>query len=142
MSKRIKVWLLCSLAALMFLWLNNTTLFSSNIGQPVLIAHRGLAQEFHPEHEDYRRCLSRVYPPAHTYIENTIPSIEAAFDLGAAYVEIDIRRTADGEFAVFHDDTLDCKTEASGYVSDHSMDELRALDLGFGYVTEDDSGAA
>ena len=139
MSKRSKVWLLCSLAVLTFLWLNNTTLFSSNTGQPVFIAHRGLAQEMHPEHEDYRRCLSRIYSPAHTYIENTIPSIKAAFDLGAAYVEIDVRRTADGQFAVFHDDALGCKTEASGYVSDHSMEELRALDVGFGYVTEDGS---
>ena len=59
--------------------------------------------------------------------------------MGATYVEIDVRRTADGQFAVFHDDTLDCKTEASGYVSDHSMEELRALDVGFGYVIEDGS---
>ena len=137
MSKRRKLWLLVSAVVLTFLWLNNTSLFSSDSGQPILIAHRGLAPEMHPEHEDYRRCLSRIYAPEHSYIENTIPSIEAAFELGATYVEIDVRRTADGQFAVFHDDTLDCKTEASGYVSDHSMQELRELDVGFGYVTED-----
>ena len=137
MSKRRKVWLLASLAVLAFFWLNNTSLFSRNTGQPILIAHRGLAQETHPEHEDYRRCLSGIHVPAHSYIENSIPSIEAAFELGANYVEIDVRLTADGQFAVFHDDTLDCKTEASGLVSDYSMEELRTLDIGFGYVTED-----
>ena len=137
MSKKQKVWLLAPLAVLMFLWLNNTSLFSSNSGQPVLIAHRGMAQEMYPEHEDYRRCLSRIRVPIHSYIENSIPSIEAAFELGAMYVEIDVRRTADGQFAVFHDDTLDCKTEASGFVSDYSIEELRMLDIGFGYVTED-----
>ncbi len=139
MSKRGKISLLSSLTVLTFLWLNNTSLVSSNDGRPVFIAHRGLAQEMHPEHEDYRRCLSRIRAPEHAYIENTIPSIEAAFELGATFVEIDVRRTADGQFAVFHDDTLSCKTEASGLVSDHSMEELRALDVGFGYVTEDGS---
>jgi glycerophosphoryl diester phosphodiesterase len=90
-----------------------------------------------PEHEDLSTCLSRIYPPEHDYIENTIPSMDAAFALGATYVEFDIRRTADGQFAVFHDDMLDCKTEATGRVLDHSMEELRALDVGYGYYTED-----
>jgi len=139
MSRRRRIWLLCTLAALAFLWLNNTSLFSSDTGEPVFIAHRGLAQEMHPEHENVRTCLSRIRAPAHTYIENTIPSIKAAFDLGATFVEIDVRRTLDGQFAVFHDDILNCKTEAAGLVSDHSMDELRALDVGFGYVTQDGS---
>jgi glycerophosphoryl diester phosphodiesterase len=90
-----------------------------------------------PEHEDLSPCLSRIYPPEHDYIEITIPSMEAAFALGATYVEFDIRRTADGQFAVFHDDMLDCKTEATGRVLDHSMEELRALDVGYGYYAED-----
>ena len=116
-------------------WLNNTSLFSTGEGKPLLIAHRGLAPEMHPEHEDYSACISRIHASEHSYIENTIPAIEAAFDLGADYVELDVRATADGRFAVFHDDVLDCKTDATGRVIDYSMAELKALDIGYGYYT-------
>lgn len=59
----------------------------------------------------------------------------AAFGYGARFVEIDIRPTADGDFAVFHDDTLDCKTESHGRVRERTMAELKALDVGYGYFT-------
>ncbi len=137
MSQRRKIWFLSTLAALALLWLNNTSLFSAQVGEPVFVAHRGHAQQMHPEHESYRKCLSRIHEPEHTFIENTIPSIEAAFEYGAAFVEIDLRRTADGSFAVFHDDDLSCKTEASGLVSDYTMQQLKGLDVGYGYVTDD-----
>ncbi len=137
MHKRRRFWLLIFLGATALLWLNNTSLFSDRDGRPMLIAHRGLAAEMDPEHEDYRACLSRIRAAEHRFIENTIPSIEAAFNLGATFVEIDLRLTADGQFAVFHDDVLDCKTDATGLVAQHTMDELRTLDVGYGYVTRD-----
>ncbi len=117
-------------------WLNNTSLFSSSGDKPLLIAHRGLAPEMHPEHEDYSACVSRIHDSEHGYIENTIPSIEAAFDLGADYVELDVPATADGQFAVFHDDVLDCKTDTTGRLIDYSMAELKSLNIGYGYYTE------
>ena len=116
-------------------WLNNTSLFSAGDDKPLLIAHRGLAPEMHPEHEDYSACISRIHASEHGYIENTIPAIEAAFELGADYVEFDVRATADGQFAVFHDDVLDCKTDSTGRLIDYSMGELKALDIGYGYYT-------
>jgi glycerophosphoryl diester phosphodiesterase len=116
-------------------WLNNTALALSD-GEPYLIAHRGVHQRMNPEHRDGFRCVARILPPTHDYIENTAPSIRAAFDLGARFVEIDIRQTRDEDFAVFHDDMLDCKTEARGPVAARTMDELRALDVGYGYFTE------
>lgn len=137
MRKQRKFLLLIFLGAVTILWLNNTSLFKDSAGPPTLIAHRGLAPEMDPEHEDYRACLARIREADHDYIENTIPSIQAAFDLDATFVEIDVRRTADNRFVVFHDDVLDCKTEGTGFVADHSMDDLRALDVGFGYFTRD-----
>ncbi|RZV34520.1 MAG: glycerophosphodiester phosphodiesterase [Chromatiales bacterium] len=137
MKKRYRTWLLTVLVGLTALWLNNTSLFTDGTGQPILIAHRGLAHEMDPEHEDYRSCISRIHNAGHSFIENTMPSIKAAFDLGAAFVEIDVRQTADGQFAVFHDDVLDCKTEAKGLIADRSMKELKTLDVGYGYFTSD-----
>ena len=137
MRKRRRILLLIVLGALALLWLNNTSYFKDPIGQPLLIAHRGVAPEMDPEHEDATACIARILPAEHRHIENTIPSIQAAFDLDAAFVEIDVRRTADNQFVVFHDDVLDCKTEGSGFVADHTLGDLRALDVGYGYVTKD-----
>jgi glycerophosphoryl diester phosphodiesterase len=78
----------------------------------------------------------RIFEPAHPYLENTIPSMQAAFDAGADMVELDIKPTKDGQFAVFHDWTLDCRTNAKGMVSDYTMDELRKMDIGYGYTAD------
>ncbi len=137
MKHRNRLALLLMFAIPALVWLNNTSMFSNRGGAPVVIAHRGLAPEMDPEHEDYKACTSRIRPAEHGFIENTIPSIRAAFDLGADFVEIDVRLTADDSFAVFHDDVLDCKTELSGRVVDYSMDDLRSLDVGYGYYTAD-----
>lgn len=40
--------------------------------------------------------------------------MQAAFDHGADVVEFDVHRTADDRFAVFHDWTIDCRTEYDG----------------------------
>lgn len=136
MKRRVRFVPLFLMIFLALVWLNNTSLFSRGSGEPLFIAHRGLAPEMRPEHEDYFACLGRIYASDHSFIENTIPSIEAAFKLGADYVELDIRPTADAKFAVFHDDVLDCKTEATGRLVDYSMSDLRVLDVGYGYYTE------
>jgi glycerophosphoryl diester phosphodiesterase len=51
-------------------------------------------------------------------------------------VEIDVHPTTDGEFAVFHDWTLDCRTEGHGVTREHAMAELKRLDIGYGYTSD------
>ena len=65
------------------------------------------------------------------YPENTIQSIEYAIDCGAPWVEIDVR-AHQGRLLVIHDDTLGRTTNGTGYVTDYSLLELRALDAGNG----------
>ena len=106
-----------------------------------ILSHRGVHQTFHREGLTNDTCTAeRIFQPTHSYLENTLPSIRAAFDYGADMVEIDLRRTKDGSFAVFHDEMLECRTEAAGRVSDYTMDQLRALDVGYGYTA--DQGAS
>ena len=73
-------------------------------GGPVttVIAHRG---------------ASRAFP------ENTVAAFRGALDMGADMVELDVRRTADGELAVHHDAHLAdgraiCEVVAAGLPSD------------------------
>ncbi len=62
--------------------------------------------------------------------ENTLASTRAAFDLGADYVELDVRQSADGELVVIHDATLDRTTDGSGPVEALTMAEIARLDAG------------
>ena len=56
-----------------------------------------------------------------TFLENTLPSMRAAFEAGADIVEFDIHPTTDGHFAVFHDWTVDCRTEGRGVTREHTL---------------------
>jgi glycerophosphoryl diester phosphodiesterase len=122
------------------IYLNNTSLLSSRpAGTPVILAHRGLAQDYNREGLTGETCTAeRMLPPRHDYLENTIRSMEAAFALGADVLELDVHPTTDGEFAVFHDWTLKCRTQGTGVTRDHSMADLKKLDVGYGYT--DDGG--
>ena len=102
-----------------------------------MIAHRGVSQGFDREGLTNSTCTAeRMLPPVHGFLENTIASMEAAFSYGAEAVELDVRRTADGRFAVFHDGNVDCRTEGEGATREHTLAELQALDVGYGYTAD------
>lgn len=109
-------------------------------GAARLIAHRGVHQTFNHEGVENDTCTAtRIYAPTHNYLENTIPSMQAAFEAGAEIVEIDVHLTPDGEFAVFHDWTLDCRTNGQGVTEETPIATLKSLDVGYGYTA--DNGA-
>ena len=57
---------------------------------------------FHMDGITGETCTAkRIYEPEHPFLENTIPSMEAAFEAGADIVELDVQPTTDGEFAAF-----------------------------------------
>ena len=121
-----------------FVYGNNTSLLAERpSGPPTVLAHRGIAQRFDTADLRNDTCTaSRMLPPTHGYLENTIPSMQASFEAGADIVEVDVHPTTDGRFAVFHDWTLDCRTNGSGVTREHSMAELKKLDIGYGYTAD------
>ena len=127
---------ICLFAA--FVYLNNSSLLTTPGSRaPVLLAHRGLAQTFGHKGLDANTCTAaRIDPPEHPYLENTLASMEAAFRAGADVVEFDIHPTIDGKFAVFHDWTLPCRTDGKGVTREHTLAELKALDVGYGYTAD------
>ena len=86
---------------------------------PLIIAHRG----------DVTRAP-----------ENTLPAFQSAFQHGADGIELDVRMTRDSQLVVFHDRGLDRIGGRRGLVSNASLAEIRALDVG-GWFARDFRGA-
>ncbi|GED57875.1 glycerophosphodiester phosphodiesterase family protein [Brevibacillus formosus] len=135
--RRKRVWLPLLFIAFLFLG-NSSYLAKEPEGEPFLLAHRGMAQTFHMENITNETCTAeRIYPPEHPYLENTLPSMQAAFDAGADVVELDVQWTKDNRFAVFHDWTLDCRTNGTGVTRDYTLAELQQLDIGYHYTADE-----
>ena len=62
--------------------------------------------------------------------ENTLPAIELAAELGADFIEVDVRRTADGGFYLLHDAALDRTTNGRGAIAAHTAADIALLDAG------------
>ena len=80
-----------------------------------LIAHRGAS----------------VHAP-----ENTLTAVRMAKDMGARWIETDVRLTADGALVMVHDETLDRTTNGGGPVLMATLDGLRSLDAGSWFSPE------
>lgn len=76
---------------------------------PQLIGHRGAA----------------AYAP-----ENTLASIHKARALGAQWVEVDAKLTADGQLILMHDDTVNRTTNGTGPAAGMTLADMQALDAG------------
>lgn len=60
--------------------------------------------------------------------ENTLPAfLQAARIEGITGIELDIQLTKDGELVVIHDETVDRTTNGSGFVRDHTLQEIKQL---------------
>lgn len=75
----------------------------------ILIAHRG---------------ASAYYP------ENTIPAFEAAIEMDAEMIELDVQLSKDGTPVVFHDADLARCTNGRGKLKNHTLEGLKELDAG------------
>ena len=63
--------------------------------------------------------------------ENSLAAYQKAIELGCDFVEIDVRTTKDGEFVSVHNATIDAYvTGKLGKVSDFTLSQLRAMDIG------------
>jgi glycerophosphoryl diester phosphodiesterase len=80
-----------------------------------LIAHRGV-KDIAPEH--------------------TMPAYKKAIELGADFIEIDLRMTKDGYLVSIHDTTVDRTTDGKGDVNNYTLEELKYLDAGSWFSEE------
>ena len=62
--------------------------------------------------------------------ENTMPAFAEAVRVGADYIEVDVRTTADGKLVLMHDGSVTRTTDGQGDVAKMTFEEIRALDAG------------
>jgi len=130
-----------TLVACAAIYLGNASWLRGAGGRTTILAHRGMAQDFDRAGLDQKTCTAaRMLPPTHEYLENTLPSMAAAFARGADVVELDIHPTSDGDgdgdIVVFHDWTLDCRTDGHGVTREQPLAYLKSLDIGHGYTAD------
>ncbi len=84
-----------------------------------------------------RLCAHRGYHAMAP--ENTMPAFGAAVAMGAQEIEFDLWSTTDGALVTAHDRKLERVSNGTGFVDEHSLAELKALDFGvkFGEVYKD-----
>lgn len=61
------------------------------------------------------------------HAENSIASIQSAAELGADFVELDVRATRDGKLVLMHDKTVDRTTDGHGSVHSLTLEQIRGL---------------
>lgn len=76
----------------------------------------------------------RVYVVAHRgdwrdAPENSLEALSDAMAIGVDAVELDLKRTQDGQLVVMHDQTLDRTTTGAGLVSSYGLSDLKKLRL-------------
>ena len=65
------------------------------------------------------------------YPENTMLAFQkVAAETVADGIELDIQLTKDGEIVIMHDEMLDRTTNGSGWLKDHTLEELKMLSVG------------
>ena len=68
--------------------------------------------------------------------ENTLISFRKAAELGAKWIEIDVRLSSDKIPVVFHDNEVDRTTNGQGPVGSFTLESLQELDAGSHYHTD------
>ena len=61
--------------------------------------------------------------------ENSLQAFQNCIDMGVDMVELDLKKTKDGELILMHDGTLDRTTNGTGKPEDYTLTELKKLRL-------------
>jgi glycerophosphoryl diester phosphodiesterase len=64
--------------------------------------------------------------------ENTIHAFELAAEYGFWGIETDVKETLDGQYVLFHDDTVDALTDGTGTIESKTLAEVQTLTIDVG----------
>jgi glycerophosphoryl diester phosphodiesterase len=132
--KKYKIALiLVAVGAVAFSLINASWIAGPPPGQLILVAHRGIAQPVDRAAAGASCSARHVRAAGHSFIENTLFSMQNAVRLGARGLAMDVRASADGHAMIHRDEDLSCRTDGIGRISERPLSYLRTLDIGHGY---------
>ncbi|MEP9389284.1 glycerophosphodiester phosphodiesterase family protein [Mesorhizobium sp. KR9-304] len=109
------------------------------IHAPALAAEGAPLDEIRERLQNANRWRDHVMVVAHrggglegdrsNYPENSIAAVLNSIDLGVEMVELDIQKSSDGEFVVFHDSWLDRSSTCEGELARRTLAELKECRL-------------
>ncbi len=120
MKKILSMWLLAACAVVVQAQTHADTLvnclFDMSTSKVMVVSHRG----------DWRNAP-----------ENSLQAFRNCIDMGVDMIELDLKKTKDGQLILMHDYTVDRTTDGKGKPEDYTLDELRKLHLknGMGRAT-------
>ena len=94
----------------------NHPYYAADLNYPLVIAHQG---------------GDGVWPG------ETMFAYQNAVKLGVDVLEMDIHITEDGVLVLMHDETVDRTTDGSGEIESMTLEELKKLDAGYDWSTDD-----
>ena len=78
-----------------------------------------------------RKVTAIAHRGASSYApENTFAAFDLAVEMGISDIELDVQFTKDSHIIVIHDETLDKTTDATGSVSERTLEDIQSLDAG------------
>jgi glycerophosphoryl diester phosphodiesterase len=116
--------------------INASWVASRPSGPLILVAHRGVAQPIDRDAAGGDCDARHLLPSDHTFVENTLFSMQNAVHFGADGLMLDVRTSADGRAIIFRDARLECRTNGTGAVGERPLAYLKSLDIGYGYSAD------
>jgi len=99
----------------------NHPYYASDMNDPMVIAHQG---------------GDGLWPG------NTLYAYSQAAALGVEVLEMDLHITKDGVLVLMHDETVDRTTNGTGTIENMTLAEIKQLDAGYKWRSEDDSATS
>ncbi len=112
------------------------------VGLLLIVVLIGVLQLFprpRPDHPFFANFTPDQYPLVMGHADdsgsghwpgNTLLYLDGIADMGVDVLEMDVNMTSDGHIVLMHDTSVDRTTNGSGLVSDHTLAELQALEVG------------
>jgi glycerophosphoryl diester phosphodiesterase len=101
-------------------------LFISSFGSAQSIDK--ILAKFHDANSEY--VMVAAHRAGHNgFVENSIPAIQHAMDLGVDIIELDVKVTKDGVVVLNHDGTIDRTTNGTGNPEEYTWEDLQNFRL-------------
>src|ERR1700736_5157426 len=71
-----------------------------------------------------------------THPENTMPSFQAAVDVGGLYLESDVHMSRDGEIVISHDDNLERNCGYPSLIKEMDYADIAKADAGYAFTLD------